>query len=127
MVYVEGKNKSCKATGFVGDILLFFNRHLSTEPSYGLGGLSIAFITITILCLIGGVGVLVWKMQSQRNIIDHLAGIVFRDVGPAGSSNSTTASPDVTGGLSNNANFHNAVGGSMRGNSDLNPFPSSVS
>lgn len=81
--------------------------------------MGITLLVLTILTLLTGLGFLAWKMQLQKKVIDHLAGIVFRDVNqPPGSESGVGVT--ISNGVS-----HNAVG-STRGNSDLNPFPSSV-
>jgi hypothetical protein len=80
-----------------------------------------------ILGLVGGMGFLIWKMKLQKKIIDHLSGIVFRDVGGGGV---TTPNGTAGGGGADIINIasvtNNSVNnGTTNGNSARNPFPSS--
>lgn len=64
---------------------------LHSDPGQPLSASAIAFVTLLVFIVIGGMGFLLWRMQLQRKIINHLTGIVFRDVGS--SNGSTTATP----------------------------------
>jgi hypothetical protein len=79
-----------------------------------------------ILGLVGGMGFLIWKMNLQKKIIDHLSGIVFRDVGGGGIV--TTPNGTAGGGGADIINIasvtNNSVNGTTNGNSARNPFPS---
>lgn len=44
----------------------------------------VAFVILLVFIVLGGMGFLLWRMQLQRKIINHLTGIVFRDVGANG-------------------------------------------
>ncbi|CAG7728866.1 unnamed protein product [Allacma fusca] len=44
------------------------------------GAASISITVIVVAALLAGMGLLVWKMKLQKKIIDHLAGVVFRDM-----------------------------------------------
>lgn len=46
--------------------------------------------------LILGIGILIWKLQIQKQIINHLSGVVFRDISREESNQTTT-------GTNNNA------------------------
>jgi hypothetical protein len=82
-----------------------------------------------ILGLVGGMSFLIWKMKLQKKIIDHLSGIVFRDVGGGGGGGVTTPNGTAGGGGADIINIasvtNNSVIGTTNGNSARNPFPSS--
>jgi len=78
--------------------------------------LGITLLTLMILTLVGALGFLIWKMNLQKSMIDHLAGIVFRDVGGTPRTNPTDISSAAA------ASVTSVV--SANGNSARNPFPS---
>jgi hypothetical protein len=109
----------CIASNFGGTVEKHFMIYVE-GPTSALGVIGFTLLILMIVILISGVGFLVWKMQLQRKLIDHLAGIVFRDVNTTGAENNAQQS-------NNNQVIVNRVVGSTRGNSELNPFPDCIS
>lgn len=49
------------------------------------------FVTMLVIIVFGGVGFLLWRMQLQKKLINHLTSIVFREVGAENGTNSTVS------------------------------------
>ncbi|CAL8106904.1 unnamed protein product [Orchesella dallaii] len=81
----QGQYK-CIASNFAGRVEKVYEIYV-IDPGQPLSASAIAFVTLLLCLVVSGMGYLLWRMQLQRKIINHLTGIVFRDVGrPNGSS-----------------------------------------
>lgn len=59
------------------------------DPGQPLSASAMTFVTLLVIIVIGGIGFLLWRMQLQKKLINHLTSIVFREVGAVNGSNST--------------------------------------
>jgi len=71
----------CTGINFAGEDQKFVRIFILEPPTTTAAGLIIFVTTAVCFSLLLILFLLIWKLKLQKNIIDHLAGVVFRDVG----------------------------------------------